>query len=185
MDALEALHSRVSSGRLGGEPPSGEVLDAIRLAALRAPDHALLRPWRFLTITGTGRERLGDLFVAATLHDDPEASQAAQNKASIKPLRAPMIIVAIARTTQNDKVPVIEQILSTGAAAQNMLIAAHALGVGAMWWTGSMAYHNLVKSGLGLSVGEEIVGFLYLGNTAGRIRPVPELDPDDFFSNWG
>ena len=184
MDALEALHTRVSVGRLGGEPPSGEVLEQICRAALRAPDHAMLRPWRFLRIAGEGRERLGDLFVKATRHDEPEASQAALNKAAGKPLRAPMIIVAIARKQPHDKVPEVEQVISAGAAVQNMLIACHALGVGAMWRTGGMAYHAIVEQGLGLDVGESIVGFLYAGEIEGRIKPVPELEVGDYFAEW-
>lgn len=184
MDALQALHTRVSIGRLGGEPPSGEVLDQICRAALRAPDHAALRPWRFLRVKGAAREKLGELFVAATRSDEPRASQAALNKAAGKPLRAPMIIVAIARKQSHDKVPEVEQIISAGAAVQNMLVACHALGVGAMWRTGGMAYHAVVEQGLGLEANESIVGFLYLGEIEGRIKPLPELGVDEYFSEW-
>ncbi len=184
MEALEALHTRVSIGRLGGEPPAGETLQKICRAALRAPDHAALRPWRFLRLTGSARERLGELFVEATQADEPDAPQAALNKAAGKPLRAPMIIVAIASYHAHDKVPEVEQVISAGAAVQNMLVAAHALGVGAMWRTGGMAYHAVVARGLGLAENESIIGFLYLGEVAGRIKRVPDLRVDDYFSEW-
>lgn len=184
MDALQALHTRVSVPRVGGEPPGEEVLDNMFKAALRAPDHALLRPWRFLIVRGKARQRLGELFVEAQLADDPGMSEAMIEKARSKPLRAPMLIVAIAAIKEHPKVPEVEQIISTGAAAQNMLLAAHAQGVGAMWRTGSMAYHPLVAKGLGLGANERIVGFLYVGEIEGKTREAARLSPENFVDEW-
>ncbi|MBD3646028.1 MAG: nitroreductase family protein, partial [Pseudomonadales bacterium] len=73
MDALEALFTRVSVSRVGSEPPDEEAVENIFKAALRAPDHALLRPWRFLVIRGAGLLSLGKLFVEATRADEPDA----------------------------------------------------------------------------------------------------------------
>lgn len=184
MDALEALHTRVSAPRLGGEAPDGETLDNILKAALRAPDHALLRPWRFLTVTGEDRYKLGDLFVEAAREDDAELSEPAVEKIRNKPLRAPMMVIAIARITPHPKVPETEQVISAGAAVYGMLVAAHAQGVGAMWRTGSMAYHPRVMKGLGLEPNERLVGYLYLGQVEGRIKPLPELEVSDYFAKW-
>ena len=80
--------------------------------------------------------------------------------------------------------PSIEQDLSAAAATQNMLIAAHAQGIGAMWRTGSMAYHPTVIEGLGLSERETIIGFLYLGTNTGPIRTIVEPDINAFFREW-
>lgn len=184
MDALEALHTRVSVPRVGGSPPGQEVLDNMFKAALRAPDHALLRPWRFLIVRDEARERLGELFVKAQRVDDPGMSEAMIEKARSKPLRAPLLIVVIAAITEHPKVPEVEQILATGAAAHGMLLAAHAQGVGAMWRTGSMAYHPVVWEGLGLDSNERIVGFLYVGEIEGRTREVAPLPPEDFVDEW-
>jgi nitroreductase len=184
MDALEALHTRSSSPRLGGDPPAPAMLEKIFQAALRAPDHALLRPWRFLTIEGDARLKLGDLFAQAATLKDPEAAEAAVEKARGKPLRAPLIVVIIAKPTEHPSVPAIEQVISAGTAAHGMLVAAHSLGVGAMWRTGGMAYHPHVMAGLGLGIDEQIVGFLYMGEIQGRARNVPELPVSDYFQAW-
>ena len=183
MDALEALHGRVSSSRLSGEVDETE-LDNILRAALRAPDHAQLRPWRFLTVRGNARQKLGALYARAKLTEDPSTGSADLEKIKSKPLRAPLIVVAIVCITEHPKVPEVEQILSTGAAMQSMLLAAYAQGVGAMWRTGSMAYNKIVWDGLGLEENEKIVGFLYLGETGGNLRSAKALNVADYVKEW-
>ena len=184
MDALEALQGRVSAARLVGEVPSQCILDNMFKAALRAPDHAQLRPWRFLLVSGDARDKLGDLFVQAQLEDDPDLSDIAIGKARSKPLRAPLIIVVIANVQSHPKVPEVEQLLSTGAAVQNMLVAAYAQGIGAMWRTGSMAYHATVLKELGLTSHEKLIGFLYVGEINGKRRVARPLDTDKYFRSW-
>lgn len=184
MDAIEALQQRVSVPRLGGEIPDAGVLSQIFKAALRVPDHAQLKPWRFLQISEEGRDQLGELFAKAKQAADPDVSARALVKTKAKPLRAPLIVVIIASPKSHRKVPDIEQVLSAGAAVQNMLVASHALGVGAMWRTGSMAYDPIVCEGLGVADHEQIVGYLYLGEPQGKVRTAPELEPKDYFSTW-
>lgn len=184
MDALTALHTRVSTPRLSGAEPGAEALRNMFMAALRAPDHAQLRPWRFLLVRGDARHQLGELFAQAQLQDDSASTSLSLEKARFKPLRAPLVIVVIASVKPHAKVPEVEQILSTGAAAQNMLIAAHAQGLGAMWRTGPMAYHPLVHRGLGLKQQEKIVGYLYVGEVEGQQRSVEPPNIDDFVTEW-
>jgi len=184
MDALDALKTRVSCPRLEGEIPDRIMMENLFHAALRVPDHGQLRPWRFLLISGSGRERLGDLFAKAQRQDDPELSDVAVEKARQKPSRAPLIIVIITTPKTHPKVPEIEQLLSAGASVQNMLVAAHAQGLGAMWRTGGMAYHPTVMDGLGLEENEKIVGFLYVGEISGKTRSAPELDAAQYFAAW-
>ncbi len=184
MNALEALLTRHSVPRLGEPEPAPKQLENICRAALRAADHAMLRPWRFLIVRGAAREKLGGLFVEAALVADADMAPAEQDRLRAKTLRAPMIIVVIARHLEHPKVPAIEQDLSAGAAAQNMLNAAHAQGVGAMWRTGSMAYDRHVMNGLGLAGNEKIIGFLYLGSAAGHSKTLREEDPADYFQEW-
>ncbi|MBV1877039.1 MAG: nitroreductase [Pseudomonadales bacterium] len=184
MDALEALQQRVSVSRLGGDVPSDEVLENIFQAALRAPDHALLTPWRFLKIAGDGRNQLGELFAEAQLQADPALTEAKVAKAKSKPLRAPLIVVAIATVAEHASVPEVEQLLSVGAATQNMLLAAYAQGLGAMWRTGGMAYHPLVLNGLGLTADEKLIGYLYIGQVEGKTRLAPKKNTVDYFKSW-
>lgn len=60
MDTLTALMTRTSQGALTEPAPSADVLNHAFQAALRAPDHRLLRPWRYLVIDGEARLR-GDI----------------------------------------------------------------------------------------------------------------------------
>ena len=184
MEALEALHSRSSCPRLTEPAPSAAALENIYRAALRAADHGLLRPWRFLTIRGASLERLGDLFVAASRTRDPNLTEAQAERIRQKPQRAPMILVTVSSPAEHPKVPAFEQDLSAAAATQNMLVAAYAQGVGAMWRTGDMAYDPVVREGLGLAAHEKIIGFLYLGTAPDGDRRLAAPDPADFFQEW-
>lgn len=180
MDALTALHTRKASPKLVDPIPSQDELTQIYLAALRAPDHAMLRPWRFLVVQGEARNKLGELFVEAM---QPETKE--QTAKLLKaPLRAPMIIIAVSRITEHPKVPAIEQITSTAAAVQNMSLAAHALGYASIWRTGAVAFSDEVKQGLNLKTSDEIVGLLYLGSSTYENLPIPEIKIEDHFEDW-
>lgn len=183
MDALDNLHQRVSIPFLEAPAPSSEQLDNMYRAALRAPDHGAIRPWRFLNIKDDARIKLGQLFARAAAAKDSELSDEQLDKFRNMPLRAPLVIVAIAKTKPHPKVPHSEQVIAAGCAVQNMLLAAHAQGVGAMWRTGGMAYDTTVMQGLDLQDGEEIIGYLYLG-TPTRERKVPQLEVSKFVSDW-
>lgn len=184
VDALTALLHRRSEAALGEPAPDGEVLADIQRAALTAADHATLRPWRFLVIRGAARHRLGELFVRSREAAEGELSPRERERTLGRPLRAPLLIVVIGAPRSDAKVPEIEQLLSAGAAAQNLLNAAYAQGVGAIWRTGGFAYDPVVKAGLGLAAGEHILGFLYLGTVIEPRPPRPALDPADFFREW-
>ncbi len=188
MDALENLHQRVSLPMLEEPAPSAGQLENLYRAALRAPDHGAMKPWRFLNVQGEARNKLGELFAQAALKQaeakQETLSEEQLNKFRNMPLRAPLVVVAIACTREHPKVPHSEQLISAGCAVQNMLLAAHAQGIGGMWRTGDMAYNVDVMAGLELAEGEEIVGYLYLGTPA-RSRKVPQLDVEKFVSDWG
>lgn len=184
MDALDALHNRVSIPRVTGPAPTTEQREALFRAALRAPDHQRLRPWRFLTVEGTGLEQLGELFTAAELARVGDPTAETVLRAKQLPLRAPLLIIAISSPKHHAKVPELEQDMSCAVAVGNMLIAAHAMGLGAVWRTGELATDALVREGLGLTAQEKIVAFLYVGQPAREGRPVPELDSRDFVRRW-
>ncbi|MCY4264181.1 MAG: nitroreductase [Gammaproteobacteria bacterium] len=184
MDALTALHTRYSSPRLSGPEPSSTELEKIYRAAFRAADHGLLQPWRFLQIRGEARARLGELFVDVATSMEPHMPEAQQDKLRQKPLRAPLIIVSVSSPKAHPKVPEFEQDFSAAAATQSMLVACHALGIGAIWRTGPMARHQLVKQGLGLTQAEKIIGFVYLGQPDGPPRPISAVDIQQFVQDW-
>ncbi|MGI3130123.1 nitroreductase family protein [Halopseudomonas pachastrellae] len=184
MDALTALHQRTSVTRLTGPAPSAAQQQVLFRAALRAPDHAYLRPWRFLAVEGAGLNALGEVFARAALADTPDLSADALARFQGLPLRAPLVIVAISCHQEHPKVPAIEQDLACGAAVNNMLLAAHAMGLGAVWRTGALAYHPLVHEELGLADNEQILAFLYVGQPVGEPKTPPELDVTRYFSAW-
>jgi nitroreductase len=151
---------------------------------MRAPDHAWLHPWRFLTVRDERREALGQLFEQCLVLRNPEADEAARTKARNAPLRAPLLVVVVVRLSEHPKVPHIEQRLSAGCAAQGILLAAEASGYAGIWRTGDAAFDRNVMDGLGLSAEEEIIGFLYLGSRDGRVKPIPQLSTAEFVSSW-
>ncbi|CAI8835151.1 MULTISPECIES: NAD(P)H nitroreductase [Pseudomonas] len=184
MEALDALLNRVSVPRLMDPAPNAAQREALFRAALRAPDHGQLRPWRFLTVEGEARFKLGQLLAdAVKLNGD--ASDAALDKARAMPLRAPLLVVVVARLQDHFKVPQSEQRLAAGCAAHGILLAAHAQGIGAVWRTGELSYSKHVAKGLGLADNEEIIAFLYLGTPQHEPRTAPVLATADFVSAWG
>lgn len=183
MDAIDLLLNRNSTGVLTEPAPAGPHRELIFQAALRAPDHGNLRPWKFLLVEGEDRNRLGKVFHQAVMEANPEATEAELNKASNSPLRAPLVVIAICKATENlPKIPVWEQQISTGCAVHQMLLAAQALGYGGMWRTGPMSRNHHVSQALQLEPDETIVGFLYLGTPGGSLKSVPTLNIGDYFA---
>lgn len=183
-DILEFLQQRNSAPKLTEPGPDSAQMEQFFRAALRAPDHAWLRPWRFITISDGRRNDFGALLEECLLARAPDADDAAREKARQAPLRAPQLVVVVARLSEHPKVPVIEQRLSAGCAAQAILLAAEASGFAGVWRTGAAAFDRAVMDGLGLADNEEIVGFLYLGSRSGAPKPLPQLEPVDFVSAW-
>lgn len=179
MDALTALQTRTAAPRLVEPAPTTAQLQEILKAGLRAPDHGMLRPWRFLLVEGEARQKLGQMFVDVT---QPETEERKQKLLST-PMRAPLIIVAVAAIKEG-KVRASEQVCSTAAAIQNMAVACHALGYASIWLTGAVAYDARVKIALGLKETDEIVGFLHVGTATVQDRPVPHHDLAAFVQQW-
>jgi nitroreductase len=173
MNALDALLSRrsVPAQCLVAPGPDAAQLAAAIDAALRAPDHGHMQPWRFKLIRGTARERFADLLVAAAQARDPATPPRQLEKLRTRPLHAPLVIALSARLRDNPKVPEIEQLLSVGASAMNLLNALHAQGFGAIWLTGPSVYDPAVAKGLGYTDDERLVGFMYVG-TIGAVVPM-------------
>ena len=181
MQALDLLLNRVSVGRLLEPAPDAAQRELLFRAALRAPDHGQLRPWRFLTVEGEALTQLGELFASALPAD---ASPEALTKARAMPLRAPLLVLVIARVQASAKVPAQEQVLAAGCAAHAILLAAHAQGIGAVWRTGDMAYNPQVAAGLGLAADEQLIAYLYLGTPERELRAVPQVQVSDFVRVW-
>lgn len=163
MDALTALHTRTSIGKVKPDPVPRELIEKLLAAGAQAPNHYKVRPWRFVVLSGAGRERLGAAMAEALLARQPDAPAEGLQAERAKPLRAPVLIAVGVDRPADAKVVEIENVCAAAAAAQNILLAAQALGLGAMWRTGPAARAPQVKHLLGLAPDQHLLGFIYVG----------------------
>jgi nitroreductase len=178
-DALKLLTTRRSFKpvELSGPPPSSAEIDTLLTVASRVPDHGKLAPWRFIVFEGDARQKAGDAIVAAFKSKYPESKPEQIDAERGRLARAPLVIAVVSRAGHHVKIPEWEQVLSAGAAAMNLVLAAHALGYGATWITEWYAYDRSVLDALGLAPNERIAGFVHIGRPPGvpEDRPRPPL----------
>jgi nitroreductase len=181
MDALDNILNRVSARTLIEPHPTENEMNKVFKGALRAPDHAWLRPSSFIQVTGDGLDGLSKIFeeYAKTV---PNIKDEIITKYKNAPYRAPMIVILVNSIKDHLKVPEIEQKLSTAASAQNILLSLNALGYSAIWRTGKLAFNPFVASKLNLKANQEILGYIYVGTADGANKKIPELDIKDFVS---
>ena len=184
MQSIDALLQRRSAKALSAPGPDEAALDLILSSAAAAPDHGRLRPWRFVVIQGNALGRFGDLLADHLRRTHPSSSEETLQRERQKAFRAPMIVVVAAICSPGGKIPVIEQILAAGAAAQNIMLAAQSLGFNSMWKTGGAAYDEGVKTALGLQEKDAIVGFLYLGTEVSKPDTTARPAVSDLVRHW-
>jgi len=163
MDVFEAIHNRHSQGKVKPDPLPRELIEKLLDAAVQAPNHYKVRPWRFVVLTGDGLKKLGDVMAASQLKRHPDFPSEAFDSCRALPLRAPVVIAVGVEKPSEPKVLEIENICAAAAACENLLLAAHAIGLGAKWRTSEWARDPLVKEFLGFSADQHIVAFLYIG----------------------
>ena len=178
-DALELLKTRrsVKPVELRAPGPTAAETDTMLTVASRVPDHGKLTPWRFIVFEGDGRRQAGDIIAATFKADKPEAQDEHVEIERQRLSRAPLVIAVVSRAGPHVKIPEWEQVLSAGAAAMNLVTAAHALGFAANWITEWYAYDRRVLDALGLAANEKIAGFVHIGRPAQppEDRPRPPL----------
>jgi len=127
---------------------------------------------------------MGDILGEAFQKANPDCIEEQVEIEKERFLRAPLVIAVISTTNPEHKIPEWEQILSSGAACQNMLTSALSMGYAAQWITEWYAYNDDVKAALGLDAADRIAGFLYLGtrteDPTDRARP----EYGDIVSEW-
>lgn len=184
MQAMELLLGRNSHARLVEPAPEGQVMERIYQAALRAPDHARLTPWRLIEFRGQALDELGEIYAQAKLCQDPGASFEDLTRLRNMTHRAPLVIAVIAKIQEHPKVPKSEQVLSAGCVAHGLLLAAEAEGFAAMWRSGSLCFDPQVKQPLTIDATDELLGFIYIGSPVGRRKTIPEYTVSDFVEAW-
>lgn len=177
--AIDHLLTRrsVTANGLTEPGPSADQLDQILTAAARVPDHKKLVPWRFILFQGEARKAFGQVLADACRAEASDPSTFRLEMEAMRFLRAPVVVGVVSRVTQTPAVPEWEQILSAGAACQNMIVAATALGFGAQWITEWYAFSETVRRALSLQGNERVAGFIYIGTAKERPdeRPRPRL----------
>ncbi len=169
-DPIDFLKTRRSvKPREMTEPgPSPEELETILTIGARVPDHGKIAPWRFVVFEGEARARGGAVIAEVFARKHPEATAADVTTEQGRLSEAPLVIAVVSSPKPHPKVPVWEQELSAGASCMNIVAAATALGYGANWLTGWIAYDRDVLTGLGLAAHEKLAGFIHIGT---RTRP--------------
>ena len=163
MDVFDAIYNRHSQGKVKPDAVPRELLKKLLSAAVQAPNHYKVRPWRFVVLAGKARDKLGDVLVASQLDRKPDLLPEAADKIRALPLRAPVVIAVGVEKPVEEKVLEIENIAAVAAACQNLLLAAQAEGLAVKWRTGEWARDAKVKEFLGFSADQHLIAFLYIG----------------------
>ena len=165
MNALKTILNRKSIPLMSDPKPTSKELKQIYRAALRAPDHGALKPWKFIEVSGDDRKKLGKIFVSITKKSKKNPSNQLLEKMKNAPFRAPLIIIVVANIKKDTRIPKIEQLLSAGAAAQNIMLAASSLGYYSIWRTGHLAFNADINKKFKLKKSDVVVGYLYIGSS--------------------
>jgi nitroreductase len=182
---LSALSTR-RSGKprdLAGPGPSAAEIDRMLAIAARTPDHGKLAPWRFVVVEDAARERFADLLERTWAADHPGAPAHELAAARQFATQAPALVVVLSAPVAGTKIPLWEQELAAGAAAMNLLHAAHALGYAAGWLTGWPAFSDTVRDAFG-TADQRLVGFMFIGTPVRPLDERPRPDMTAIVSRW-
>lgn len=170
-DALQLLKTRrsVKPIELTGPPPSAAEIETMLTIAARVPDHGKLAPWRFVVFDTEAGKRAGEKLAAIFKTNNPQATDEQVTFERNRLARAPLVIAVISRAAPHAKIPEWEQLMSAGAAAMNLVIAANAMGYATSWLTEWYAYDRKALDTLGLAPHERMAGFVHIG----RAEKVP------------
>ncbi|RYX99575.1 MAG: nitroreductase [Bradyrhizobiaceae bacterium] len=179
-DTIAFLKARrsIKPREMSGKGPSPADLETILTIGARVPDHGKLAPWRFILFEGDARKRAGNVIATVFARKHPDAPHESVEAEKQRLTEAPLVIAVVSSLKQHPKVPAWEQELSAGASCMNIVAAATALGYGANWLTGWLAYDRDVLTGLGLTADEKLAGFIHIGGKPDREiqdRPRPDL----------
>ena len=163
------IKSRRSIGNLSIPAPTESQIKAAIDCAVTAPDHKKLQPWRFIVTQGNARHELGRAFLVAAeakaAQEGDTLSEKDRQKTYNMPLRAPVIITVVTQMQVHKKVPSFEQMLSAGAAVQNLILALKAQGFSTVWRTGLLCNEPAVKAYFDVSADDYVTAFVYTGTS--------------------
>lgn len=176
----EIIHSiieqRRSVGLLSEPAPSNEQLMMALQMASYAPDHRHLQPTQFIIVEREQRENFAQILIDSVRADKGEINEIQMERIQQQVMRAPMLVLAFTKIQQNEKVPAFEQLLSTGAAVQNVLLSLQAQGFATMWRTGEWVHSEYLKQYFGFSAEDYLSAIIYIGS-AMRAIPSRTVEP--------
>lgn len=178
----QLILQRQSVGALTTPAPDLAQLQLAVQAALAAPDHHRLHPTRFICVNTEHREAFGH-YLAQALRDLNETDEQIQ-RALLHPLRAPMLLIAVTEIQDHPKVPAFEQLLSSGAAIQNLLLSLHEQGFACMWRTGRVVESNWLKQQFCLNAQDYISGIIYIGTAKNNLPERQNVNVADYLQHW-
>ena len=173
--ALQTRRRSVPPVQLAGPGPDEAQLSTLLTIAARVPDHGKLAPWRFIVFDGEGRLRAGEALAAVWKTANPEADAKRLDLERRRLAQAPLVIGVVSRAAPHAKIPEWEQVMSAGAVAMNLVVAANAMGFATSWLTEWYAYDRQALAALGLAETEKMAGFIHVGSPTAviedRVRP--------------
>ena len=165
--------------------PDKTIRDKLLEIAARVPDHRKLTPWRFIIFEGNARKEFGDTIAQAFIDDTPSAPADRVAFERDRLTRAPLVVAVISSPVACPRgTPEWEQKLSSGAVCYNLCLAAQAHGFGAQWLTEWFSYNDRVNTVLGLTEGEQVAGYIYIGTPQTQSSPRPRPDMANLVSKW-
>ncbi|MDQ2679249.1 MAG: nitroreductase family protein [Actinomycetota bacterium] len=153
MDVIEAIRNRHSVKRVTAPGPTAAQIDTLLELGATAPDHGGLQPWRHVVLAGAELSAF-----PLDVGDTPT-------------------LIVVGLEPVGEKITLDDQAAAVAASAQLILLAADAMGLGAMWRTGSAARDPAVRTAAGLSPDGRIVAFIHLGTPADGSRPSGSSTP--------
>lgn len=169
MNLFDAIINRRSVGKLTAPAPSDDELQTLMQLVFAAPDHKMLKPYRFVVLTGKQKEQLGQVLLRAASDKAMQAGEVLDAMQSSKilqqPNRAPMIVAVLTDYQTHPKVPEFEQLLTVGAATQNFLLGLTAMGYQSVWRTGLLCNERAVLEFFGVTPPNLVAALVYVGSS--------------------
>lgn len=207
VDPFTLMRTRRSVRRFRKEAPAREVIERVLAAAVTAPSASNKQPWRFLVVTSPAliAQMAADVREAVeriARHIEPASQEAfrAYGDYFTRFERAPVVIVALHRpltVLSNLAQPALPQedrariaamerdsgLLGTAMALENLLLAAHALGLGASGMTGPLVAVDRLRVRLEVPESWQVAALVPLGHPDEDPKPT-ERKPVEKVVRW-
>jgi nitroreductase len=181
---LAALLNRHSLGprwMVAPGPDEAQLALAVQ-AALRAPNHGRLQPWRVVTVGAAQRPALAALFERFARDTGKSEEEVAMERE--RAWNGPVLVAWVAHIDASvDKVPPHEQWICVGGALSNFMNAVHFMGFGAKILSGRKCQHPAIVQAF-CEDDEQLVGFVCIGTATRGLEPREKDEPGPLLSAW-